>query len=184
MRMVQESEPRNSAGAHGSALEGMGTMKVLLAVDGSDHSEASVREVARQSFPAGTEVRIISAAEPPYVPGTFAGENVSVSLYDALDKAANELARAAVDSAAAALRADERSRLLDITTEVIFGSAKNVILADAEAFGADLIVVGSHGRGMLERFLLGSVSQAVALHAVCSVEIVRRPPQTSEGAHQ
>ncbi len=181
--MVQESEPRNSAGADGGAFEGMGTMKVLLAVDGSEHSEASVREVARQSFPAGTEVRIISAAEPPYFPGTFAGD-VSVSLYDALDKAANELARAAVDSAAAALRADERSRLLDITTEVIFGSAKNVILADAEAFGADLIVVGSHGRGMLERFLLGSVSQAVALHAVCSVEIVRRPPQTSEGAHQ
>lgn len=181
--MVQESEPRNSVGAHGSAFEGTGTMKVLLAVDGSEHSEASVREVARQSFPAGTEVRIISAAEPPYFPGTFAGENVSVRLYDALAKTANELARAAVDSAAA-LRADERSRLLDITTEVIFGSARNVILADAEAFGADLIVVGSHGRGMLERFLLGSVSQAVALHAVCSVEIVRRPPQTSEGAHQ
>lgn len=109
---------------------------------------------------------------------------MSLSLYDAIEKAANELARAAVDSAEAALRADERSRLLDITTEVIFGSAKNVILADAEAFGADLIVVGSHGRGMLERFLLGSVSQAVALHAACSVEIVRRPPQTSEGAHQ
>lgn len=56
-----------------------------------------------------------------------------------------------------------------------------MILEEAEAFGADLIVVGSHGHGMLERFLLGSVSQAVALHASCSVEIVRgQKTQTSD----
>jgi nucleotide-binding universal stress UspA family protein len=149
-------------------------MRILLAVDGSDHSEASVNEIARQTFPDGSEVRIISAAEPPYVPEASAGENVSASLYNALEKTARELARAAVDTAAATLRADERSRHLNVTTDVIAGSAKRVILEDAEAFGADLIVVGSHGRRMLERFLLGSVSQAVALHAICSVEIVRR----------
>lgn len=62
---------------------------------------------------------------------------------------------------------------MKITTEVLSGSPKRVILEEAEAFGADLIVVGSHGHGALERFLLGSVSQAVALHAKCSVEIVR-----------
>jgi nucleotide-binding universal stress UspA family protein len=50
-----------------------------------------------------------------------------------------------------------------------------VILEQSEAFGADLIVVGSHGLGNFERFLLGSVAQAVALHAKCSVEIVRSP---------
>ena len=40
--------------------------------------------------------------------------------------------------------------------------------------GADLILVGSHGRGAAGRFLLGSVSTAIALHAPCSVEIVRQ----------
>ena len=64
---------------------------------------------------------------------------------------------------------------MKITTEVLSGSPKRVILEEAEAFGADLIVVGSHGHGMVESFLLGSVSQAVALHAKCSVEIVRTP---------
>ena len=85
-----------------------------------------------------------------------------------------ERAREAVDKAAATLRANEQSHQLNVTTHVISGSAKRVILEEAEAFGADLIVVGSHGQGVFERFLLGSVSQAVALHATCSVEIVRR----------
>ena len=98
-----------------------------------------------------------------------------------IEKTARERARAAVEKAAAKLRADEESRQLNVTTEVLSGSPKRVILEEAEAFGADLIVVGSHGHGMLERFLLGSVSQAVALHAKCSVEIVRSPKtQTSE----
>ena len=54
------------------------------------------------------------------------------------------------------------------------GTPKHVILEEAETFGADLIVIGAHGYGIVERFLLGSVSQAVSLHAKCSVEIVRK----------
>ena len=94
-------------------------------------------------------------------------------LYAELETLARNRARAAVDTAAATLRTDEGSRQLNVTTTVVSGSPKALILEEAEAFGADLIVVGSHGHGMVERFLLGSVSQAVALHAGCSVEIVR-----------
>ena len=54
------------------------------------------------------------------------------------------------------------------------GSPKQAILQEAEKFDADLIVVGSHGRGAVRRFLLGSISQSVALHAKCSVEIARK----------
>ena len=56
---------------------------------------------------------------------------------------------------------------------MIDGSPKQVIVEQAEQWGADLIVVGCHGFGPVKRFLLGSVSQAVAVHAPCSVEIVR-----------
>ena len=69
----------------------------------------------------------------------------------------------------------EKNPALTVTTVAIEGSPKSVILEEAEKFGADLIVVGSHGYGMVEGFLLGSVSNAVALHAKCSVEIVRSP---------
>jgi nucleotide-binding universal stress UspA family protein len=149
-------------------------MRILLATDGSDQSEAALDEIARQHFPADSEVRVISVVEPPYFPETFS-VNVDMSFYVEIEKTVRERARAAVEKAAAKLRADEGSSHLDVTTEVLSGSPKRAILEEAEAFGADLIVVGSHGRGMLDRFLLGSVSQAVALHATCSVEIVRSP---------
>jgi nucleotide-binding universal stress UspA family protein len=150
-------------------------MRILLAVDGSAHSDAAVDEIVRQHFPADSEIRIISAVEPQLFPGTLAGDAASVSMYYAeVEKAEGEQARVSVDKAAARLGANEHTSRLSVTTDVIFGLPKQVILEEAEAFGADLIVVGSHGQGMLERFLLGSVSQAIALHAKCSVEIVRR----------
>jgi nucleotide-binding universal stress UspA family protein len=47
-------------------------------------------------------------------------------------------------------------------------------LDEAEKWEADLIVVGSHGYQGFKRFLLGSVAQAIASHAHCSVEIARQ----------
>ena len=62
----------------------------------------------------------------------------------------------------------------------MFGSPREVILDEADHWGANLIVVGSHGYRGLTRFLLGSVSQAIASHAKCSVEIVRCPKGLSD----
>jgi nucleotide-binding universal stress UspA family protein len=81
--------------------------------------------------------------------------------------------RAWMRSAAAALRGGAGTARLGVTTEALTGSPKRTIVEEAEAWGADLIVVGSHGYKSWERMLLGSVSQAVAAHARCSVEIVR-----------
>ena len=58
------------------------------------------------------------------------------------------------------------------------GHPKDTILDEAERWGADLIVVGSHGYGAIKRLFLGSVSLAVATNAACSVEIVRVPPSS------
>lgn len=64
---------------------------------------------------------------------------------------------------------------LTATPVLAEGWPKDAILDEAERWGADLIVVGSHGRRGVRRFLLGSVSLAVAANARCSVEIVRVP---------
>lgn len=157
-------------------------MKILLAIDGSGHSEAAVEEVARRQLPPHSEVRIISVHEATYFPPVLPGDGGSVSLYLDVEMAARERARTAVDKAAAAVRASGTCHELTVTTDVPSGSAKRLILEEADALDADLIVVGSHGHGHFERFLLGSVSQAVALHASCSVEIVRSQKVTT-GAH-
>ncbi|HEX6625674.1 MAG TPA: universal stress protein [Pyrinomonadaceae bacterium] len=147
-------------------------MKILLAVDGSTFGDAAVSEVARRPWPAGSEVRIISAAEASHIPAPVphgAADLYAEALEDACEQARTALARAASKLSA------EGGTGLRITTAAPVGPAKEVILSEAEEWGADLIVVGSHGRGFWKRLFLGSVSQAVAAHAPCSVEIVRGP---------
>jgi nucleotide-binding universal stress UspA family protein len=63
------------------------------------------------------------------------------------------------------------------TVAVSFDIPKQLILKEAEDWGANLIVVGSHGLRGLTRLLLGSVSETVAAHAPCSVEVIRHSPK-------
>jgi nucleotide-binding universal stress UspA family protein len=67
-----------------------------------------------------------------------------------------------------------RATGLSTETAVREGDPRSTIVNEAEAWGADLIVVGSHGRSGLARWLLGSVAQAIVAHAPCSVEVVRQ----------
>ena len=146
-------------------------MKVLLAVDGSACSAAAVKEVARRPWPVGTTINVLAALEPYMFPGTETWV-MPESYYEASEKAEREKAQTAANEAAALLRRAQGSACEVIAT-VHEGHAPAVILDEAEKWGADLIVVGSHGYRGFQRFLLGSVSHAVATHAKCSVEIVR-----------
>jgi nucleotide-binding universal stress UspA family protein len=74
---------------------------------------------------------------------------------------------------ARALHALQTNPELEITSEVLNALPKDALIDEAKRWQADLVVVGSHGYGGLKRLWLGSVSQAVAAHACCSVEIVR-----------
>jgi nucleotide-binding universal stress UspA family protein len=148
-------------------------MRILVATDGSPCSEAAVEEVARRPWPEGSEVRVVSAADLSL---TYAVEPwlVPRGYHASFKKAVVEQATAAVATAMERLRGAAGGRLA-VSSELLEGSPKRAILEEAERWGADLIVVGSHGYGGLDRFLLGSVSEAVASHAKCSVEIVRSP---------
>lgn len=147
-------------------------MKILLASDGSEHSTIAVEAVAGRILAAGTIVHIVSAYESTPIISTMSPMGVLQERYAELDGVALKAAENAVESAAKIL-ANGNPEVI-ITTAVTKGSPKSVILEEAEKFGANLIVVGSHGYRAVDRFLLGSVSQAVALHAKCSVEIVRK----------
>lgn len=144
-------------------------MRILLAIDGSKFSDAATHAVTAQAIPETTEVRVVHVVdimENPFPAMTaFDAEiehapNVQRNPAEALVEATAELLRAAG---------------LKATTAVEWGDPKSKIIDAAAEWHADLIVVGSHGRTGLERFLIGSVSDAVARYAPCSVEVVRIP---------
>ena len=116
--------------------------------------------------------------EIPYPPTTETWV-MPDSYYSELDRVARERSEAAVKDAVERIESGKASGL-EIITKIISGSAREAILDEAERWGADLIVLGSHSYNGWQRFLLGSVSHAVATHAHCSVEIVRQKPRTEE----
>ncbi len=150
-------------------------MKILLAVDGSKFSEASVEGVASRPWPRGSEVRVLSAIHLQFAP-TPEVWALPDSYYARLEETMREQGESAVQQAASRLRDSnsERDVPLIVTTDLVPGHAEEIIIEVAKTWNADLIVVGSHGRSGVGRFLLGSISQAVASHAPCSVEIVRK----------
>jgi nucleotide-binding universal stress UspA family protein len=144
-------------------------MKILLAVDGSTFSDAAVEEVASRPWPPGSEAKVLQVSERPLIPATEPWA-LPDNYFEEMDRASREHARATVEKAVARLTKSN----LKVLSEVVDGYPKHAIVDEAERWGADLIVLGSHGYRGLTRLLLGSVSQAVASHAPCSVEIVRK----------
>lgn len=144
-------------------------MKILLAVDGSPCSDRAVEEVGRRPWPEGSEVKIVSAFEMP-LGATPEGWALPPGYFDELDLAVRKQAQTIVEQAQEKLTSNKTAL---VNGQFLPGSPRSVILDAAEEWGADLIVVGSHGYRAWERFLLGSVSQSVVSHAECSVEVVR-----------
>jgi len=97
---------------------------------------------------------------------------MSPDYFENLEGAVRQAAQAALDSALLKLKTIT-DKTLKISSEIIQGSPAQVIVDEAESWGADLIVMGSRGLGPWNRLLLGSVSNAVVHHANCSVEVVR-----------
>ena len=96
---------------------------------------------------------------------------VSADYYQEME----ESSRKRVDAWADEAVADLKSALpnAEISKEVVMGAPSRMIIESATNWGADLIVVGSHGRGFWGRVMLGSVSDAILHHAPCSVLVVR-----------
>lgn len=157
-------------------------MKVLLATEGSEFSEAAIEKCCRMFAESdNTEIRIISAVElmtPPTEP--FA---MSADYIQQIDAAAHQQANEVVSQAEATIRERLPASSCDLTTKVVAGSPAQVIVEEAESWGADVIFVGSHGYGFWQRAWLGSVSNSVVHHAQCSVLVVRKP-EASNGTNK
>jgi nucleotide-binding universal stress UspA family protein len=145
-------------------------MKILLAIDGSKFSEAAIQAVIGHAHTKDTEVCVLHVVEPPslLVARETGGYDPTI---EAVWQEETKQAHTLVAKTAETLR----SHGMKVTTSVQQGDPKSGIIDASEEWHADLIVLGSHGRKALDRFLMGSVSEAIARHARCSVEIVRIP---------
>jgi len=147
-------------------------MRILLAIDGSRFSEATTKAVANRTPTKDTEVSVLHVVEPL---SAVVGDETRVYIPDieAVRQAQLKRAKALVAWAADLLRAAD----FQVTTLVEEGDPVTKIIDHAVAWKADVIVLGSRGLKGFERLLLGSVSEGVARHAPCTVEIVRTPAE-------
>lgn len=148
-----------------------GSMKILLAIDGSPCSDDALEEIHRRPWPVGSEFKVLTTFELS-LPPTPEAWSMPSDYFQELDRVASEHARSIVERAVKKLRSSLGSQA-NIKGEAVLGPPRVVILDEAENWGADLIVVGSHGYPPWKRVLLGSVSQSIVSHAKCSVEVVR-----------
>jgi nucleotide-binding universal stress UspA family protein len=149
-------------------------MNILLAIDGSKYSDSTVQALASQIRRDNAEVLVLEVVEPriystpPQMAAGYEPELAEImkqqfkEAQQTVDRAAKALREAGFSAQARVIEAEPRTGILDLASE----------------WHADLIVLGSHGRRGLQRFMLGSVAESVARGAYCSVMIVRSGPAT------
>jgi nucleotide-binding universal stress UspA family protein len=144
-------------------------MRILLAIDDSKYSDAAVRMVLSQNQPRKTKVRILHVVEP--IKTAYYPEMTPPYPMDFGDIAKRRM------EAGRKLVTRTSNRLIAAgfvaQSSVRQGHPRTAIVEAAGKWRANLIVVGSHGRKGLAKLLLGNVSEYVARHAPCSVQIVR-----------
>ena len=140
-------------------------MRIVVGVDESEASSIAAELVSATTWPRGTSIRLVSAVElgplraspEPRTSGSGGRSAADRELSDFLGTLAEPLHRRGYATEAV----------------IAHGRAADVLLAEADNMAADLIVVGSRGRGAAATALLGSVSATLVDHAACPVFVAR-----------
>jgi nucleotide-binding universal stress UspA family protein len=152
--------------------------KILIGYDGSPCVNTAIEQLGDAGLPSDLDVVVMSVADV-WLPSN--ADNPEPAFPDPLPKSLRVAREQALQAVSAALESAERAgarlRALHpgwrVKAEACADSPGWALVMKAASTHADLVVVGSHGRGLLERLFLGSVSQRVAAESVCSVRIFR-----------
>jgi nucleotide-binding universal stress UspA family protein len=157
--------------ARGRVEEPNAPVRIIVGTDGSPASEEAVRVVAARNWPAHSEVKVVMVDDP--LTPEFLGK-VIPPLREMLEEE-RQHERAWVEKISKQSVEILRSAGIKVTCVLREGDPKQELCKAAEEWNADCIFVGSAGfSNRLERFVLGSISGAVAARAHCSVEVVRK----------
>ena len=148
-------------------------MRIVIGIDDSPQASVGAKWVAELPLTAADEVRVASIVERPVVigPWGYIQTDVTARYLAEAWEGAQDRARLAAEEAAAACAAMP----CQVRVVVREGHPIDGLVRLVQEVGADLVVVGPHGRGRLESILLGSVSQAL-LHAMPASVLIAREP--------
>jgi nucleotide-binding universal stress UspA family protein len=144
-------------------------LRIIAGLDGSEDSERAVTTILNRKWPAGTEVRLVTAIDEKVITAIFDPSPLLQRWMEADDE----------DPLAWVSRmiGDYRARLeaagLVVDSMVNHGDPKTTLLNESSDWNADVIFVGARGHNIIERVLIGSVSTSIISRAQCSVEVIR-----------
>jgi nucleotide-binding universal stress UspA family protein len=165
---VNESEPtdpRPSPLGDGDVERG----RIVVGIDDSEQAAAALRWALAEGVVRQATVEVVHSWSPPLSALPF-GATLVIPVDEAAIDAA---ARASVDEVVDAALAEMDARPPAVLRTILPGGPSTTLVEVSE--GADMLVVGSHGRTGLRRMVLGSVAMACVNHAPCPVVVVRAP---------
>lgn len=149
---------------------------VLLASDGSDLATAAMLKGV-EVIGRDHDFHSLSVVPPAFAPSVSAFDSGPIILDPKIEEEIEQEDKA---ESAADLAALDDALGIHSNQLVEVGEAGPTICRIASEVGADVVVIGSHGHGWLQRVLLGSVSQHVVRHAPCAVFVARLEPAATE----
>jgi len=157
-------------------------MKLLIAYDGSDCAGAAIEDLSRAGLPEATEALIVTVTET-WLPKDLKEESFGDTLGFASSETFKQMRAAAFEkidegeklAESASLRVSQKFPAWQVRHKAVGGFPENEIVSEANKYKPDLIVIGSHGRGGVGRFVFGSVSLKVLSEAACPVRVTHGP---------
>jgi nucleotide-binding universal stress UspA family protein len=149
-------------------------MKALVTTDGSDFSQKALAMLGTLLPAEKTEVQLVSVFRSPRML-TYGTDPYNLTFERMVDQLRDK-AESDCDAGRQILAAQG----FPVKTLTVMGEPASAILDLAEAEKPDVVVVGSHGKSGIQRFLLGSVSEQVVRYSPCSTLVIKPPRDASE----
>ena len=141
--------------------------RILVPVDGSETSMLGLREAIKIAQSDGCQLCVFHVVNELILDYSYAAQSSGMSLMDSLREVGNEILRRAED-----LTRKQSVPVESVLIECVGGPAADSIVAQANKWHADLIVMGTHGRRGLRRFAMGSDAEAVVQESSVPVLLV------------